>query len=296
MKATLVEDVSSGREARYAFVHEQIRQTLLSLLSMARRQRLHLRMADAIEAFYGSEADAHAPDIAYHLYQAGAAAGGSERTAQWLVRAAERALDALAFEDALRDLDAARTVLPPGDAAGAVRVLRLRARALRGLVRLDEAFAVFAEALQIAPAGAERDAVLQARAQLKLDLFRGREALADLEPLLAAAQQSGDRAHEVELLLMRSRGLYIRSLDEQGYAEKTRTSYEETYALAKEIGDKRAMCQALIPTSWFTDYWQDYHAQAVANIEEARGTGRGARRRGARDRGGLGPDPASAPG
>jgi predicted ATPase/class 3 adenylate cyclase len=267
--ATLIEDVSVEREARYAFVHEQIRQTLLSLLSTARRQRLHLRMADALEALHGRDAEAHAPDIAYHLYQAGAAAPG-ERTAGWLVRSAERSLDALAFEDALRDLEAARTVLPESDAEGAVRVLRLRARALRGLVRLDEALATFAEALQLAPSGVERDAVLQARAQLKLDLFRAREGLEDIEPLLAAAQQSGDGAHELQLLLMRSRGLYIRSLDEQGYAEKTRASYEQTYALAKEIGDKRAMCQALIPTSWFTDYWQDYHSQAVANIEEAR--------------------------
>ena len=69
---------------------------------------------------------------------------------------------------------------------------------------------------------------------------------------------------------MRSRGLYILSLDEPGYAEKTRASYEEAYALAKEIGDKRAMCQALIPTSWFTDYWQDYRDQAIANNDEAR--------------------------
>jgi predicted ATPase/class 3 adenylate cyclase len=267
--ATLIEDVSTGREARYAFVHEQIRQTLLSLLSTARRQRLHLRMADALEALYGRDAEGHAPDIAFHLYQAGAAVPG-ERTGRWLVRAAERALDALAFEDALRDLDAARTVLPESDAEGAVRVLRLRARALRGLVRLDEALAAFAEALQIAPSGAERDAVLQARARLKLDLFRAGEAIDDLDSLLARARQAGDRQREVELLLMRSRGHYILSLDQPGYAEKTRTSYAEAYTLAKEIGDKRAMCQALIPTSWFTDYWQEYHSQAVANIEEAR--------------------------
>ena len=66
---------------------------------------------------------------------------------RWLVCAAERALDALAFEDALRDLDAARTVLPAGDAEGAVRVLRLRARALRGLARIDDALAALAEAI-----------------------------------------------------------------------------------------------------------------------------------------------------
>ena len=268
-RATLIEDISTGREARYAFVHEQIRQTLLSLLSTARRQRLHLRMADALETLYARDAEAHAPDIAYHLYQAGAAAPG-ERTAHWLVCAAERALDALAFEDALRDLDAARTVLPANDAEGTVRVLRLRARALRGLVRLDEALAAFAEALEIAPSGPERDAVLQARARLKLDLFRAGEAIEDLDPLLARARAAGDRKREVELLLMRSRGHYILSLDQPGYAEKTRTSYAEAYALAKEISDKRAMCQALIPTNWFTDYWQEYRDQAIANNNEAR--------------------------
>ena len=269
VSATLIEDVSTEREARYAFIHEQIRQTLLSLLSTARRQRLHLRMADALEAVYGDDADAHAPDIAYHLHQAGAAADRN-RTARWLIRAAERALDALAFEDALRDLDAARTVLATADTEGIVRVLRLRARALRGLARIDEALAAFAQALEITPSGAERDTVLQARARLELDLFRGHDALADLEPLLASARAAGDRAAEVDLLLMRSRGLYILSLDEPGYAERTRASYEETYALAKEIGDRRAMCAALIPTSWFTDYWQDYRERALANNEEAR--------------------------
>jgi class 3 adenylate cyclase/tetratricopeptide (TPR) repeat protein len=268
VRATLIEDVSVGREARYAFVHEQIRQTLLSLLSTARRQRLHLRMADALEALHGGEAGRYAPEIAHHLYQAGAAAPG-ERTARWLVHVAERALDALAFEDALRDLDAARTVLPADDAEGAMRVLRLRAAALRGLARIDEALTAFADALAIAPGGAERDAVLQARARLTLDLFRGREALADIEPLLASARAAGDRAREVELLLMRSRGLYILSLDEPGYAEKTRASYEEAYALAKENGDKRAMCQALIPTSWFVDYGVEYREQAIRNNDEA---------------------------
>ncbi len=128
------------------------------------------------------------------------------------------------------DLDCARTVLPADDVEGAARVLRLRARALRGLARIDDALAAFAGALAIAPAGVERDAVLQARARLRLDLFRGREAIDDLDPLLARARESGDRAREVELLLMRSRGLYILSLDEPGYAEKARDSYEATYS------------------------------------------------------------------
>ncbi len=268
-RAALIEDASAGREARYAFVHEQIRQTLLSLLSIARRQRLHLRMADALEALHGDESERHAPEIAHHLYQAGAAAPGA-RTAGWLVRTAAQALDALAFEQALGDLDRARTVLPNDDLEGAARLLRLRARALRGLARIEEALAAFAAAIATAPAGTERDASLQARARLRLDLFRGREAIEDLDELLARARAAGDRAREVELLLMRSRGFYILALDEPGHAEKARESYALTYTLAKEIGDKRAMCRALISTQPFVDYWRGYREEAMANNTEAR--------------------------
>ncbi len=268
-RASLVEDVSTDREARYAFVHEQIRQTLLSLLSTARRQRLHLRMADALEALHGRDAESHAPEIAHHLYQSGAAADG-ERTGRWLMLAADRALDALAFEDALHHLDAARTVLPDEHAEGGTKILRLRARALRGLARIDEALEAFAEAVAIAPEGAEREAVLRARAQLKLDLFRGKEAIEDLEPLRERARAAGDRPRELELLLMRSRGLWIRTLDEpKEWADAMRASYEEAYALAKELGDKRAMCRALLPTPWFVDYWADYREQADENSREA---------------------------
>jgi predicted ATPase len=52
-RANLVVDVSIEREARYSFGHEQIRQTLLGTLSMPRRQRVHVRVADAIERIAG---------------------------------------------------------------------------------------------------------------------------------------------------------------------------------------------------------------------------------------------------
>jgi predicted ATPase len=53
----LIEDVSREREARYRFVHEQVRRTLIAGLSLPRRQRLHLRIADALEARFGALAD-----------------------------------------------------------------------------------------------------------------------------------------------------------------------------------------------------------------------------------------------
>jgi DNA-binding winged helix-turn-helix (wHTH) protein len=48
-KAGLLVSVAAGSQARFAFSHELIRQAVLSGLSAMRRQRLHLKVAEAIE-------------------------------------------------------------------------------------------------------------------------------------------------------------------------------------------------------------------------------------------------------
>jgi len=62
------------RDARYEFVHELIRATLVQGLSLPRRQRLHLKIADALERLRAASLASHASVLAHHLYQAGAAA------------------------------------------------------------------------------------------------------------------------------------------------------------------------------------------------------------------------------
>jgi predicted ATPase len=54
-RAQLVSAERTGRDMRYRFVHEQIRQTLVEALSRPRRQRLHARIAIAIERVFSSE-------------------------------------------------------------------------------------------------------------------------------------------------------------------------------------------------------------------------------------------------
>jgi len=103
-RAHLLEDVSVGREARYRFVHEQTRQTVISLLSLPRRQRIHLKIADTLEASETVKDENTIAEIAFHLYQAGDGAD-ARRAARFLTLASQQAIDAVAFEEALELLD-----------------------------------------------------------------------------------------------------------------------------------------------------------------------------------------------
>ena len=277
----LVEEAPSDHDARYLFVHEQVRQTLLGELSLARRQRLHLRVADAIEARDPVRGgDGAAVELAHHLVQAGAAAP-PDRTAAALVAAAEASLRALAFEDALRHLDHVAPLIgegagesPTGISSGtttddARRIDGLRVDALRGAGRVDDALAVLDRRLRAEADGVEAPALRLRRVQLLNDQYRAGEGLDDLAVLVAAAEAGGDPELLVEVLLAKGRAHYILSLDEPDHAHDSRDAYAAAYEAAKAQGDRRGMALALLPTTWFADYWADYAPTADANVDEA---------------------------
>jgi tetratricopeptide (TPR) repeat protein len=138
---------ASGRtaEARFSFTHELIRQTLISGLSLPRRQRLHLRVGEAVERVYGQDVAVHAADLAHHLYQAGAAADPA-KTARYLVLAGDRALEGAAFGEALRDYDIAFSLQPASERTARADLFYKRGLARRTLDRWDEALADWREA------------------------------------------------------------------------------------------------------------------------------------------------------
>ena len=264
----LIRDISSGREAQYAFVNEQFRQTLMAELSTPRRQRLHLRIADTLEEYYGSKTEDHAGEIAHHLYQAGAAADRA-RTARYLILAGEQARATSAFDEAIQMFEAAETVLPADDSATLANLLFSRGMALRGAAQMEKALATFQEVIDIFPPGDEQDRTINARAQLLLDLYRGHEAVHDLERLLTRAQDTGDQGLELESLLGLGRAYYIISLNESGGGERALERYEQAYKLAQENRDKIGMIRALLPTRHLADYWPEFTPRAISNVEEA---------------------------
>jgi predicted ATPase len=69
-------------------------------VSPARRQRIHLRLAQAIERIHADAFEEHAIDLAYHLLQAGDAATDRAATLRYLAMAAKREIAQSAYETA----------------------------------------------------------------------------------------------------------------------------------------------------------------------------------------------------
>ena len=136
-----------GRDPGWEFSHALTRQTLTSGMSLPRRQRLHLRVADAIECAAGTRGVDHAADLAHHLFQAGMAAD-ADRTVSALTRAGEQARDAGGFEGAFEAFDRALSLEPPEDDVRAMLLFR-RGSSHRGLNQWDEAIYDWREALSL---------------------------------------------------------------------------------------------------------------------------------------------------
>ena len=147
--ARLIQTVSSGREVRWEFAHGLIRQTLESSLSLMRRQRAHLRVAEAMEKLHGANVDRHASDVAQHLYQAGVAAD-PEKTVRFLTLAGEQSLEAGAFDETLRQFTDAVAIQEDEDDRRTLAELHYkRGLALRSLGRIPEAVEALRPAFDI---------------------------------------------------------------------------------------------------------------------------------------------------
>ena len=200
--ARIIEETSSI--GRYSFAHTLIRETIYEQLSRTRRAQLHRMIGEAIEHAGGGEiADESANQLAYHF----TAAGDLDRAYRYHAIAAAAAQRVYAVEPALAHYTAA---LEAGAELGREAH---RDPALRGLML-------------------QRGALRWRTGDLG-------GAAGDLEAGLVAAQQSGDRVIEMEIL----NELGIMQLRSNPGAAAA--SHEAALELARALGDTAAETQAL---------------------------------------------------
>jgi tetratricopeptide (TPR) repeat protein len=147
-RAHLLETETAGRQTRYRFVHELVRQTLSETLSLPRRQRLHARVAEVMERVYAASIDAHVSALAHHLYQAGSSVD-QEKTIHFLSETARQASAAAAHEEALEHLDNAVSLLGNERTVRGADLRVRRAGVLRSLSRDQEAVQEYERALAL---------------------------------------------------------------------------------------------------------------------------------------------------
>ena len=98
LSAGVIEELPST-VGRYQFTHALIQETLAGELSTTRKVRLHARIAETLEEYYGDDADAHAAELAHHFSEAEAVLG-TEKLVRYSSMAGERALATFAWEEA----------------------------------------------------------------------------------------------------------------------------------------------------------------------------------------------------
>jgi len=145
--AGLAFPASGPRSDRYEFSHALVRQTLLDALSAPRRQRLHLALADAMEAARG-DGSRYTADIARHLYDAGPLADAG-RTRRFLFEAGRAAFAAAAADEALEAYDLALGLDDGLEDVERAGLLYHRGVAWRGANRWDDAARDWLEALPV---------------------------------------------------------------------------------------------------------------------------------------------------
>lgn len=259
--ATLIEDLSSGREASYRFVHEQIRQTLLHDLSFPRRQRMHIKIAKAMQSVKG-----HTMEIAHHLYAAGDAAD-AEEVLSYLEQAIVESLEALAFEDVLVVMDQAAELATEDATLG--RLASQRARALRGSNNIDGAVAALADAIEKVSDPDIELGLYMDRIKILVDAYRADASIDDLNMIINRARAASNEALELQAHLLLSRATYQQSLDQPGKADAWAEVNTATIELARKYGDQNALARALMNSSHYLDYWPERREEARANVREA---------------------------
>jgi DNA-binding winged helix-turn-helix (wHTH) protein/tetratricopeptide (TPR) repeat protein len=130
-KCGLISPVEDSPDLRFEFSHELTRQAVIAGTSVARRQSLHLKVAEAIERVYNSALEGHLAELAHH-YRSG---GNRAKSIDFLHRAGAQAVSRAMYTEAESYFAAAldEVVKMPETRARDERELRVRSSYARAM-------------------------------------------------------------------------------------------------------------------------------------------------------------------
>src|SRR5216683_1949152 len=247
LRMGLIVSSAEGPEAPFKFAHELVRQTLLAGLSPPRRQRLHQRVASAIEKTCASDRDSHAAEIAHHLIQAGADADRAT-IMHYLTVAGKRAMQAAAYEDALHHFEAALARCEATDSRGRAELLSELGMTKRSLDRWEEALAHWRDSLDAYTALGDRGAAGRLSVAI-VEAFNWAGRYFDGAPIAyrALGQLEDSAKAERAWLLGVLSGIHTVAGDHQ----LARDAIVEAARLAEELGERKILGEVISYRSFY---------------------------------------------
>ena len=232
-----------GSHDQVRFAHVLIRDTLYDGLTTARRVRLHRLAVDALSDLYRSDPGPHLAELAHHSI----AGSDFERGLELARRAADRALESLAYEEAARLYEVALDAAEVSGAPGSMRCELLLAQGDAEMLA-GEGPAARATLLRAAAiARSEGDAELFGRAALAYggrDIWGPRQEWdARYVPFLEEAlAMSGEQDSVVRARLLTRVASAMR-----GDADRPRleSRAREAYEMSERLGDRSTVLYAL---------------------------------------------------
>jgi class 3 adenylate cyclase len=227
---------------QYSFSHALIRETLYEELSTTRRVRLHRRIGEVLE---GLDAEGNLPQLAYHFAEA-AQGGDVDKAIDYAVRAAERAVALLAYEDAVGHYERALQTLElkePRDESQRCELLLAMGEAQEragDVPKSRETFQMAAEA-----ARGLGDAERLARAALGFGLNIGEVGVID-EPLIELLDEAlGTLPQEDSALRARAMARLAGCLTWSEREEERGPLSREAVEMARRLGDHETLAFTL---------------------------------------------------
>jgi adenylate cyclase len=201
-RARVLAGPSGRRDITWRFAHQLTRRILADATPHARRQRLHLRIADAMERL-GGTSDTYASQVAHHLYSAGRLAD-PERTARALIAAGDAAHAVYAIDDAVEHYRRGLEVLEESGSAEASKLAAREVLADLLALRGDRADAMahylhVARAYRTAPAAVPQARIARKTAALHWQAGDRTEAMAAYQRALGVLR---DAAAPIETALL----------------------------------------------------------------------------------------------
>lgn len=264
---------------RYRFSHPLMREAIYEGLPMAARIQMHQRVGEAMERIEGPDPATRLGELAYHFAQA-AATGEATRAVTYARRAADRAMESLAYEEAALQYQRALEALALADADEVLRCdLYLgQGSALAAAGDYAGAKESFASAATFARGLGSPDRL--ARAALGLGEPQVEGGVVD-QQFLAVLQEALD-ALGPEDGALRARALARFSLeltfsDDEVLRETRREALSrEALEMARRLGDPTALATALRArwlAAWGPDGLEERTALSEEILDLARDTG-----------------------